>query len=59
MFINHPTCFDIVVIIIGFMSITNRKKVLILFKDFVNIVSTRRSTQKASTVSTRKVGAVD
>jgi len=59
MFINHSTLFDIVVIIIGCVSITNRKLVLVLFNAFVNMVSTRKSTQKVSTISTRKVGALD
>mgnify|MGYP005683426233 CR=1 FL=1 len=60
MFIHHPTSFDIaIVIIIVFVCITNRKLVLVLFIDFVNMVSTRKSTQKVSTISTRKVGAVD
>ena len=60
MFIHHPTSFDIViVIIIVFVCITNRKLVLVLFIYFVNMVSTRKSTHKVSTISTRKVGAVD
>ena len=59
MFINHSTLFDIVVIIIGYVSITNRKLVLVLFNAFVNMVSTRKSTQKVSTISTGKVGALD
>ena len=59
MFMNHPTFFDIVVVVIGFVFITNRKLVLVLFDNFVNMVSTRKSTQKVSTISTRKVGAVD
>ena len=60
MFIHHSTYFDIViVIIIVFVYITNRKLVLVLFIYFVNMVSTRKSTQKVSTISTRKAGAVD
>ena len=60
MFIHHLTSFDIViVIIIGFAFINNRKVVLVLFIDFENMVSSRKSTQKVSTISTRKVGAVD
>ena len=59
MFINHPIFFEIVVIIIGFVSIKNSKLVLVLFNDLVNMVSTRKSTKKISTISTRKVGAVD
>ena len=58
MFIHNPTSFDIV-IIIGFAFIKNRKLVLVLIIDFVNMVSTRKSTQKVSTIFTRKVGAVD
>ena len=37
----------------------NRKLVLVLFNTFVNMVSTRKPTQKVSTISTRKVGALD
>ena len=60
MFIHHPTSFDIViVIIIGFAFIKNRKLDLVLIIDFVIMVSTRKSTKKVSTISTRKVGAVD
>ena len=60
MFIHHPTSFDIIiVIIIVFVYITNRKLVLVLFIDFVNMVSTRKWIQKVSTISTRKVGAVN
>ena len=59
MFMNHPTFFDIVVVVIGFVFITNRKLVLVLFDNFVNMVSTRKSTQKVSTIFTRKVGVVD
>ena len=43
MSIHHPTTFDIV-IIIGFAFIMNRKLVLAIFIDFVNMVSTRKST---------------
>ena len=60
MFLHHPTSFDIViVIIIVFVYITNRIFVSVLFIDFANMVSTRKSTQKVSTIFTRKVGAVD
>ena len=60
MFIHHHTSFDIViVIIIGFAFIKNRKLDLVLIIDFVIMVSTRKSTKKVSTISTRKVGAVD
>ena len=60
MFIHHPTSFDIViVIIIVFVYITNRILVSVLFIDFANMVSTRKSTQKVSTIFPRKVGAVD
>ena len=59
MFINYPTCFDLFVIVIGFVSITNMKLVLVLFNDFVNMVSTRKSTHKVFTISKRKVDAVD
>ena len=58
MFIHNPTSFDIV-IIIGFAFIKNRKLVLVLIIHFVNMVSTRKSTQKVSAIFTRKVGAVD
>ena len=59
MFIHHPTSFDIIiVIIIVFVYITNSKLVLVLFIEFINMVSTRKSTQKVSTISTR-IGAVD
>ena len=58
MLTNHPTFFDIV-IIIGFAFIMNRKLGLVAFIDFINMVLTRKSTQKVSTISTRKVGAVD
>ena len=37
----------------------NRKFVLVIFIDFVNMVSTRKSKQKVYNISTRKVGAVD
>ena len=59
MFVNHPTFSDIVVIIISFVYIMNMKLVLVLFNDYVNMVSTRKWTQKVSTISPRKVGAVD
>ena len=59
MFINYSNFSDIVVIIITCVSITNKKLVLVLFNDFGNIVSTRNSTQKLSTIFTRKVGTVD
>ena len=60
MFIHHPSSFDIViVIIIGFAFIKNRKLDLVLIIDFVIMVSARKSTQKVSTISTRKVGADD
>ena len=50
-FIHHPTSFDIV--------IKNRKLDLVLIINFVIMVSSRKSTKKVSTISTRKVGAVD
>ena len=58
MFTNHPTFSDIV-IIIGFTFIKNRKLILVFFIDLINIVSTRKSTQKVYTISTRTFGAVD
>ena len=60
MCIHHHTSFDIViVIIIGFAFIKNKKLDLVLIIDFVIMVSKRKSTKKVSTISTRKVGTVD